>query len=348
MKCSLHLHTSKRRESITIILFFFFLYPHQTRSSCPHLVVLPSRRQYTRTNTTSRLCFVCHNQTFQSMDDHGFVKTICLLIAAQLEFFLSVFYVIKDFIFPPRLAHRNPPATPPVLFAVELGSNGEGHHPFVVAADMESRIPEHYSEDENDEDDRDVIVFIHGIQSSSRFWTNIVFPHLGRDLVDRSRLIALDLLGFGKSPRPDSHCSYSMDEQLGAIKHTLFNVLKLRKFHLVGLSLGSIISTAFSARHPDSISSLTLLSLPYFRNERQVRGWLERISGRSISAFWFQHPHLLRTMSGLIAGERRKYFSKFIASLALPSHVPSWVMDDYLSHSFHSLQSTVKQLRRLL
>ena len=52
------------------------------------------------------------------------------------------------------------------------------------------------------------IVFLHGLASSSRYWT----PGVAR-LAQTHRLIMPDLLGFGRSPRPFS-ASYSPEEHV--------------------------------------------------------------------------------------------------------------------------------------
>src|SRR5438105_5252802 len=44
----------------------------------------------------------------------------------------------------------------------------------------------------------DPIVFLHGVPTSSYLWRNII-PHLS----SHARCIALDLIGFGKSDKPD-------------------------------------------------------------------------------------------------------------------------------------------------
>lgn len=49
-----------------------------------------------------------------------------------------------------------------------------------------------------DEGEGDPILFLHGQPTSSYLWRNII-PHL----TDVGRCIALDLIGFGKSDKPD-------------------------------------------------------------------------------------------------------------------------------------------------
>lgn len=47
------------------------------------------------------------------------------------------------------------------------------------------------------------VIFVHGFLSSSSFWVDTVLPHLSKEVRLSHRLFAVDVLGFGKSPRPD-------------------------------------------------------------------------------------------------------------------------------------------------
>jgi pimeloyl-ACP methyl ester carboxylesterase len=71
------------------------------------------------------------------------------------------------------------------------------------------------------------------------------------------RVLRYDLFGRGFSDRP--HAPYNIDlfvKQLGE----LLDALRLtRPVNLVGLSMGGPITTAFTARHPERVRSLTLI-----------------------------------------------------------------------------------------
>jgi pimeloyl-ACP methyl ester carboxylesterase len=47
------------------------------------------------------------------------------------------------------------------------------------------------------------VIFVHGFLSSSSFWVDTVLPRLSKEVRSSHRLFAVDVLGFGKSPRPD-------------------------------------------------------------------------------------------------------------------------------------------------
>ncbi len=96
-------------------------------------------------------------------------------------------------------------------------------------------------------------LFVHGLEGSSRNWTDLM------DLL-RTRLAcdALDLPGFGESPpRPDG--SYSM----AALAQTVIALIERTgrgPVHLFGNSLGGAVCVKVAATRPDLIRTLTLIS----------------------------------------------------------------------------------------
>ena len=101
-------------------------------------------------------------------------------------------------------------------------------------------------------------MFIHGFASSSAFWTETVFPNFKEETRMSYRLLAVDLLGFGKSPKP-ADSLYTLGEHVQMIEETLERY-KVGSFHVVAHSLGSILAVALAARHPETVKSLTLVA----------------------------------------------------------------------------------------
>lgn len=98
-----------------------------------------------------------------------------------------------------------------------------------------------------------VIVLLHGIESSSVYWKTLA-PVLARD----HRVIALDLLGFGKSPKP-LNIAYTLTEHAEWVKHTL-DTLGVHNAHFVGHSLGTLVSVTLADLYPGLVNRTTLFS----------------------------------------------------------------------------------------
>lgn len=110
----------------------------------------------------------------------------------------------------------------------------------------------------------DNIVLIHGFLSSSSYWTRVQ-----KELSKTHTVIVIDLLGFGKSPKP-RQASYSADEQVTHVHHTLKKALNNKPFTLVGHSMGSLIATKYAAKHPELLQKLILVAPPVFLNSKQA------------------------------------------------------------------------------
>ncbi|RZS07850.1 hypothetical protein BHM03_00038763 [Ensete ventricosum] len=103
------------------------------------------------------------------------------------------------------------------------------------------------------------VLFIHGFISSSAFWTETVFPNFGDEARARYRLFAVDLLGFGKSPKPVDSL-YTLREHVETIEKSVLERYNVKSFHLVAHSLGSLLALALAVKHPGGVKSLTILA----------------------------------------------------------------------------------------
>ncbi|GJN10641.1 hypothetical protein PR202_ga28752 [Eleusine coracana subsp. coracana] len=114
----------------------------------------------------------------------------------------------------------------------------------VVVKDEAAAAGTQQQTDESEED----AIFIHGFTSSSSFWTQTVFRESSSSSVlDSCRLFAVDILGFGRSPKP-GNCKYRLKDHVDAIERSLLvepaNTKLSSSFHLVSHSMGCIIALA--------------------------------------------------------------------------------------------------------
>jgi len=97
------------------------------------------------------------------------------------------------------------------------------------------------------------VVLVHGFGASSDNWNRMA----GR-LTKKYRVIAPDMPGWGQSTRIDS-ASYAYPEQVERL-HGFVAALGLRRFHLIGHSMGGFISSTYAARYPEEVITLGLLA----------------------------------------------------------------------------------------
>jgi pimeloyl-ACP methyl ester carboxylesterase len=151
------------------------------------------------------------------------------------------------------------------------------------------------------------VVLIHGGQLDSRMWDD-QFDLLAR----KYAVIRYDVRGYGGSLPPDR--PYSDADDLAA----LLDYLKVRRAHLVGLSLGGRIAVDFALVHPKRVRSLTLAGpgLSGYEapgaEEVDLRMWnliqMARDQGpEKVTEAWLRDPFMAPAMGqpGLAARLRR-------------------------------------------
>jgi len=94
----------------------------------------------------------------------------------------------------------------------------------------------------------DPILFLHGIPSSSYLWRNII-PFLA----DKGRCIAVDLIGLGKSDKPD--IAYTVFDHIRYIE-AFINALGLTNLTIVMHAWGSVIGFDYAMRNEANIKAL--------------------------------------------------------------------------------------------
>lgn len=103
------------------------------------------------------------------------------------------------------------------------------------------------------------VIFLHGFLSSSSFWAQTVFPNISEPVSRHYRLFAIDLLGFGLSPKPRD-CLYTLKDHLEMIEKSVICPFQLTSFHLVAHSMGCLIAIALAAKHSQLVKSITLVA----------------------------------------------------------------------------------------
>ncbi|MFO0724164.1 MAG: alpha/beta hydrolase [Myxococcota bacterium] len=112
------------------------------------------------------------------------------------------------------------------------------------------------------------IVFLHGLGSYLKFWRYQLeaFSAAGY------RVIALDMVGFGKSSKPSSF-PYSM-ESMADVVWELLKTQDLQKPILIGHSMGGQVALSFSIRYPEDAAALVLTAPAGFeRFSAKEKAW---------------------------------------------------------------------------
>lgn len=137
------------------------------------------------------------------------------------------------------------------------------------------------------------IVFLHGIAATSKTWKEL------QDRLDYSehRVIALDLLGFGGSPRPDK-CQYTPDEHCQAIHRTLKKCGVKKPFILVAHSMGSLLGVHYMTKWPKDVSRAVLVGMPVYLDASGLKGISRLQNSFYRQAYKFFRSHKNFTVDG--------------------------------------------------
>src|SRR5579883_2018206 len=94
------------------------------------------------------------------------------------------------------------------------------------------------------------LVLIHGRTSNARSWDGVAAA-----MVDRFRVLAIDVRGHGESEHAHDYRLESLVAEFGAF----VDALEPRPFALMGLSMGGLIAFAYAAEHADRVRRLVIV-----------------------------------------------------------------------------------------
>ena len=151
------------------------------------------------------------------------------------------------------------------------------------------------------------LVFIHGVGLNHQMWE----PQI--KYLEEFSTITYDLLGHGKTPFNKEEITLNdfCDQLL-----SLLEFLKIKKFNLIGFSLGSLIALEFASRFQDRLRSLTLIGTTYKRTDNERTLVIDRFNQAKLNKpiskqalkRWFSDEYL--KMNPEVYGQFTKILNK--------------------------------------
>lgn len=170
--------------------------------------------------------------------------------------------------------------------------------------------------------DGPTLVFIPGLSGTTRYWQG----RLGT-LEEKHRCLLIDPLGFGDSPKPWSR--YTVDRHVDALYQTLKGE---SRFVLVGHSMGTLLSMAYAARHPEQVKKLVLLSIPFFGDAKDAQRFF---SSQPVPIGWFFSNMALAAVICMLT---RRVFGWLVPYVR--RDLPREIALDIVKHSWRSFTSS--------
>ena len=172
-------------------------------------------------------------------------------------------------------------------------------------------------------DGGETMVFLHGIAGSTRYWKSRVKP-----LTSHHRLLLVDLLGYGQSPKPWT--KYTVDRHVDE----LYQIVRDQKeMTIVGHSFGAIVAIAFCARFPNLVKRLILISLPYFGDKH---GAIKYFSESHLAERYVTTNIAFAALACVITRWVLRWFLPYILR-----DMPSEVVEDLTRHTWRSYTSSL-------
>ncbi|MHB1148350.1 MAG: alpha/beta fold hydrolase [Lutibacter sp.] len=138
------------------------------------------------------------------------------------------------------------------------------------------------------------VVLIHGFLENSTMWNEIA-----KVLSKRNRVIYIDLLGHGQTG--NLGYIHTMEDQANMVKAVL-NHLRLRKYILIGHSMGGYVTLAFAKLFPESIKGLCLMNSTALPDSEE-----KKISrDRAIKAIKKNHKTFVRVAIPMLFSEKNR------------------------------------------
>jgi pimeloyl-ACP methyl ester carboxylesterase len=148
------------------------------------------------------------------------------------------------------------------------------------------------------------IVLLHGFLGDLSMWNN-----LADQLSKKNRVIAIDLLGHGKSGSFDK--INTMEAMADAV-HSVIRHLKLRRFILLGHSMGGYVGLAFAEKFPEQLLGLGLLNTTALADTTEKK----KNRNRAIEAVKENNKVFIRlTIPNLFSEKNKIIFKKEIDDL---------------------------------
>lgn len=173
------------------------------------------------------------------------------------------------------------------------------------------------------------VALLHGMFNSGRYW--------GGDydvLARQGRLLAPDLLGFGRSPRPPT--GYTLDAHADAVAGALRSIGVPGPIVFGAHSIGALVSLRVAMRHPDLVAGIVAISPPLYPDEATAR---RRVAGTDpLSRVFLSNEALGRRMCGWMC--RHRTASIRLMRVLRPS-VPLPLAEDRAEHSWASYTETL-------
>ena len=170
------------------------------------------------------------------------------------------------------------------------------------------------------------LVLIHGLTGSLNYWKQDI-----ESISDTHTLLLIDLLGFGRSPKPNS--DYTLDTQLRAIEKVIIKAgFDKRRSLVVGHSMGSIIALALLGKHQNWFDGGIFISFPAYRDAQEFKKQMST------------HSLFDRLTTSNLSPYLCMFHPVFMNRAFKPVNLTDQVFDDSKMHTWQSYELSLNEI----
>lgn len=150
-----------------------------------------------------------------------------------------------------------------------------------------------------------ILIYLHG-----RTANHTIFNHQRKHFHDLGTgSLALDQRGDGNSTHLPNKSSYTLDAYTSDLEKVL-EAEGITKSTIIGHSMGTMVAQDYSAKHPEKVDSLVLISASYDFTKSFGRNFLSKL-GLKLTPFMRAGLTCYNKLKGLTDSNRDKHYSDF-------------------------------------
>jgi cis-3-alkyl-4-acyloxetan-2-one decarboxylase len=176
------------------------------------------------------------------------------------------------------------------------------------------------------------ILLLHGMASSYRYWESYIDT-----LAKTNRVIAVDLLGFGRSPKPK--ISYTPQDHAAAIEETLNHLSIKEPVTIIAHSMGALIALNLALNDQKRVKKLILIGMPIYTTPEEARKDITKSKKTLKWTYYGLTSHIICTTWCYLL----RPISKRVAHLYLKKW-PKKVAEDSVLHTWRSYSESLKNV----
>lgn len=175
-----------------------------------------------------------------------------------------------------------------------------------------------------------VVIMLHGLAGTSQYFDRIT------KFLPNNKVISIDLLGFGDSPKP-KYIKYTIRDHISAIENTIESLNIEKPFSILGVSMGAILALEYAKKHPNDIKSLVLVSPAIYSSAKVAKNRIDSTRAPNILMFGPVAKFVCKNICA------RQELAKKINPIVM-RHIPSDVAKTVCEHTWESYSYSMQNV----